>query len=264
MGTVEEAIKAALTSDGAIPDSLPFAEAQSFVHTDLIGVCKSLASGQFIATRDLSRAALQLSKEGKEVLELGSPGARLFALVPAAGGILQDDLNAAAGAEVAKVGFANALKSKWLKTVKEGEDSVGADGKKVRAPQRVLRAVDSIEDRVCAQLRAVVDGGGGEESLAKADFEALKKRSLVTKAQIKSVAISKGEAFSSWGVKAVADLTHEMLVKGTWKETRFKPLNFAAAGKPPSGGALHPLMKVRTMFREIFLEMGFEEMKTNK
>jgi phenylalanyl-tRNA synthetase alpha chain len=30
------------------------------------------------------------------------------------------------------------------------------------------------------------------------------------------------------------------------------------------GGYFHPLLKVRTEFRRIFLEMGFEEMPTNK
>lgn len=32
----------------------------------------------------------------------------------------------------------------------------------------------------------------------------------------------------------------------------------------PEGGHLHPLLKVRTMFREILLEMGFNEMPTDK
>lgn len=31
----------------------------------------------------------------------------------------------------------------------------------------------------------------------------------------------------------------------------------------PSGGHLHPLLKVRTQFRKIFTQMGFEEMPTN-
>eukprot|EP00966_Prymnesium_polylepis_P061972 1438022-Prymnesium_polylepis.1 len=70
--------------------------------------------------------------------------------------------------------------------------------------------------------------------------------------------------FANWGQKPVADLTHEMLVQKSWKTQVFKPLNLDAAGKPPAGGALHPLLKVRSMFREIFLEMGFEEMETNK
>lgn len=35
------------------------------------------------------------------------------------------------------------------------------------------------------------------------------------------------------------------------------------AGQPPESGHLHPLLKVRSEFREIFLEMGFTEMPTN-
>jgi hypothetical protein len=32
----------------------------------------------------------------------------------------------------------------------------------------------------------------------------------------------------------------------------------------PCAGRLHPLLKVRKEFREIFLEMGFEEMPTSR
>ena len=55
-----------------------------------------------------------------------------------------------------------------------------------------------------------------------------------------------------------------MLRTGTWKDTQFKKYNFSAEGLPVSGGALHPLLKVRSFFREIFLEMGFNEMPTNR
>ena len=44
----------------------------------------------------------------------------------------------------------------------------------------------------------------------------------------------------------------------------FKPYNLDAEGKLPPGGYLHPLMKVRTQFREVFLELGFEEMPTDR
>ena len=43
---------------------------------------------------------------------------------------------------------------------------------------------------------------------------------------------------------------------GTWKDSSFKQYNFAAAGQPTEGGALHPLLKVREEFRNIFFEMG--------
>lgn len=54
------------------------------------------------------------------------------------------------------------------------------------------------------------------------------------------------------------------LISGRWKTATFKPYNFNAEGAPPSAGALHPLMKVREEFRNIFFEMGFTEMPTDK
>ena len=44
---------------------------------------------------------------------------------------------------------------------------------------------------------------------------------------------------------------------GSWKNTWFKKYNFDADGIPTNGGALHPLLKVREEFRNIFLEMGY-------
>jgi len=51
---------------------------------------------------------------------------------------------------------------------------------------------------------------------------------------------------------------------GDWKKAKFKPLNLVARGKEIGGGHLHPLLKVRTEFRSMLLEMGFEEMPTAK
>jgi phenylalanyl-tRNA synthetase alpha chain len=55
-----------------------------------------------------------------------------------------------------------------------------------------------------------------------------------------------------------------MIKDGSWRTTPFKPYNFApGAGAPPAGGHLHPLLKVREQFRQIFLTMGFAEMDTS-
>ncbi len=47
-----------------------------------------------------------------------------------------------------------------------------------------------------------------------------------------------------------------LLYSGSWKDKQFKSYNFNALGAPVSCGHLHPLMKVRTEIRQIFLEMG--------
>ena len=55
-----------------------------------------------------------------------------------------------------------------------------------------------------------------------------------------------------------------MLRNGSWKDIQFKKYNFNAVGQISNGGHLHPLLKVRELFREILLEMGFNEMPTDK
>lgn len=63
--------------------------------------------------------------------------------------------------------------------------------------------------------------------------------------------------------KLETDLTADMLASGSWKNLKFKEYNLNALGATPDSGYLHPLLRVRTEFRQIFLEMGFTEMATD-
>ena len=75
--------------------------------------------------------------------------------------------------------------------------------------------------------------------------------------------LSKGPEFSTSIKKIPTELTAEMIQSGSWKNTKFKSYNMNSLGVEPSSGFLHPLMKVRAEYRQIFLEMGFTEMATN-
>uniref|UniRef100_A0A7N8YBB5 phenylalanine--tRNA ligase n=1 Tax=Mastacembelus armatus TaxID=205130 RepID=A0A7N8YBB5_9TELE len=95
---------------------------------------------------------------------------------------------------------------------------------------RIFRTVESIEDQVREKLLLVQTGSSSE--LEEKEKNELKKRKLLSEV-------------------------------GSWREKKFKPYNFEAMGVAPDCGHLHPLLKVRTQFRQIFLEMGFTEMPTN-
>lgn len=92
----------------------------------------------------------------------------------------------------------------------------------------------------------------------------LKQRKLVSLVTRKSLKVIRGDGYAPKRVKKAADLTKEMLETGAWKTTTFKPYNFVTLGEKVGGGYLHPLLKVRAEFRKILMEMGFEEMPTNK
>ena len=76
--------------------------------------------------------------------------------------------------------------------------------------------------------------------------------------------VTQGAKFTTKPAKPAVDITYEMLQSGAWKTAEFKPHNITGLGVPPDGGYLHPLLKVRAEYRQIFLEMGFTEMRTNR
>ena len=95
-------------------------------------------------------------------------------------------------------------------------------------------------------------------------LKSLIKRKAIKKVTIKDSAISRGPKYSESYIQYDnVQLTPNLIAEG-WDKLNFKPYNFNARGVLPVRGALHPLMKMRTEFRQIFLEMGFQEMPTNR
>lgn len=92
----------------------------------------------------------------------------------------------------------------------------------------------------------------------------LKKRKLVRTQKIISFKFEKADKFALKIPEVATDLTADMIASGSWKTATFKGYNFKALGADQQSGALHPLSKVRSELRQIFFEMGFQEMPTDK
>ena len=137
------------------------------------------------------------------------------------------------------------MKNKWYKLNK-------ADG-------TVERTADSAIDTDAQILRDIQEGKNVDDKVAKA----LVKRKMLTKKKFTSFLATKGEDFATEIVDKKADLTREMLQDGSWKTTKFADFNLNSLGKEFTVGGQHPLLRVRTQFRSILLEMGFSEMPTN-
>ena len=149
----------------------------------------------------------------------------------------------------AKVGFSKAMSSGWLSIDKSS------------GQPKIIRKVAAIDDEVQAQLQLVSNGLG--QSIPTKVRDDFKKRKLLQESVVKYYEISPGSNFSTTIQKPETELTSEMITSGSWKNATFKPYNFEALGIQPHRGHLHPLLKVRAEYRQIFLEMGFSEMPTN-
>ncbi|RKO89348.1 tRNA synthetases class II core domain (F)-domain-containing protein, partial [Blyttiomyces helicus] len=124
-----------------------------------------------------------------------------------------------------------------------------------------LRQVDSIVDQTQIDLKLIRETGAHSDANLVKD---LKKRKHVATVKSTTFKIAKGGKFTRTVVAESTDINAEMLASGDWKKATFKKYNFDAEGVQPSSGALHPLLKVREEYRQIFLELGFSEMPTNK
>jgi phenylalanyl-tRNA synthetase alpha chain len=227
-----------------------FAEQSGVDHKKVIGLMKSLEASALVRSSAVDRSALALTPESETYVVDGSPEAQAFHAVPADGCSLAE-FKQAVSKTVAEVGFKQAMQSKWLGMVKGGEP-------------RVERKVDAINEDTCqTQLKLIQEGKAGD--IDPKDLESLiKKRKLVKQDTWKVYVISKGAEFSLERKKQPTDLTREMLQDGTWRDETFKAYNLVpGAGAMPSGGHVHPLLKVRQQFRETFLQLGFAEMPTN-
>ncbi|KAN0097475.1 tRNA synthetases class II core domain (F) domain containing protein [Tylopilus felleus] len=214
----------------------------------ILGALNSLLSREMISYDTHETSSHALTPEGTQIVLEGSHEARVWAALPAQGEgnpVGAQELKKKVGDEAAKVGQGRAFKNNWI--AKEGSGFVKTVSQIIDSTQLELREVEST-----GTLRA------SEKALAE-----LRKRKLIIQRKGQWFTVHKGPNFSTSIAKPETDLTVEMLTSGSWKTASFKKYNFEADGIPTSGGALHPLLKVREEIRSIFLEMGFEEMPTD-
>ncbi|KAI9705043.1 MAG: Phenylalanyl-tRNA synthetase, beta subunit, cytoplasmic [Candelina mexicana] len=205
-----------------------------------------LGSREMVTYETIDREEAVLTPEAEGIAKEGSHEAKVFeAVQQAVGGLKIGDLPGIVGKESAKVGQGKAFKEGWIKKDKD-----------------TLRPnIDSITDTTREQLQTIQQTRTYSDPRVVAD---LRKRKLVNMQKVISFRVFKGPKYAAELVKEETDLTADMIASGAWKTATFKPYNFKARGAITPSGALHPLNKVRHEFRQIFFEMGFEEMPTNR
>lgn len=205
-------------------------------HQEIVGVLKSLEMGQYIETEKKEEESWVLTTEGQLNADQGTLEYRIFQDVPKEG-VPKADLENKYGKEF-KFGFQYCMKGKWLSFDK--------------ASGNIVKLIDTVEDADGILLKKVTQG----EVITKEEEAHLSKRKLIEKKVVKFFSSTKGPKFALEVVEEHADISADMLKSKDFDSLVFKPFNLASAGKEISCGSLHPLMKVRTSFREILLELG--------
>ncbi|CAG2221136.1 FARSA [Mytilus edulis] len=213
-------------------------------HQKIVGAIKSLQTlYKIINAEPINTTRWQLTEEGDIVAKYGSHEARVYNAVPQQG-ITREDLLKSVP-QYGDIGFSKAMQEKWIEMNN----------------QKVYRKIDRIDDKIQSMLKKVQTGNIND--LSDDQRTECKKRKLINEGKMTVYKVSKGEMFTLDIERLETELTPEMIANGSWREKKFKSYDMDALGIPPDAGHLHPLLKVRTEYRQIFLEMGFTEMPTN-
>ncbi|CAI5744977.1 unnamed protein product [Peronospora destructor] len=238
-----------IEQEGSVADTYEFSLSNCLSHELVVGVMKSLLVDAFVVDTERSTSFYVLQDEAKLILKRGSPEIQVYHAIPVTG-IDRMSLETAVSATILKVGQGACMKKKWIRLDKN-------DGK-------FYRNVEHVQDEVIEMLQRVERLDGAMTAVSKDEAHTLKRRKLVEVHTRKSYTLTKGVNFSLQRKKQAAGLTKEMLDGEGWKKETFKPYNFKTMGLNVGGGHLHPLMKVRAEFRRVLMDMGFQEMPTNR
>ncbi|MDK2795645.1 MAG: phenylalanyl-tRNA synthetase alpha chain [Archaeoglobaceae archaeon] len=188
---------------------------------------------------EIKKTRYILTEEGKRYLRDGFPEEKLIKMLSQTDRI--DELKSMLGDEFQiAVGW---LRKNNVLEIKEGKIRLKYE------PEFVERTA----------LKKIERGEPVEEKLV----QILQKRKLVEKVEEKSLLIKFNKKAEFDLKEAIADLTPETIISGSWKGREFVKYDIKIPSAEIYGGKSHPYERIIRECRKIFLEMGFREIKGN-
>ena len=220
--------------------------------TTLMSDAASLAEKGLVRIREEIKRRAKLTGEGLRYARLGLPERRLVKALEGSGGEADiRSLSAAAdlSGEELKIGLGWARRKGWVEVRKGVLRLLAVPGE--TAEEKALRALsEGLKDLgELSRVLPVLEKRGLVEVV-----EEVHKVLEITEAGLRVLQLPRPE-------EEVSQLTPELIITGRWRSVRLKRFNLEAPGTPVFPGRMHPVQEVIKEVREIFLEMGFEEIR---
>lgn len=208
----------------------------------------TLKEKKLVSITEYTKETFTLTQEGKEYARIGLPERQLISILNAPTSL--DDIKSKINPKTVGIATGWLRKKNWATIehgdiVPTGKDEKGEDEK---------------------ALEFLIKDGNIDFVDIKT-MQDLIKRKLVVKNEEKYLTISitpAGKELVDAGItieEEITQLTLELLKSGNWKGKNFRPYNIHTPPKPMYGAKIHPYQVLINQMRQIFLEMGFTEIK---
>ena len=113
-----------LNESGEIADSSSLETELNMTHAKVDASLKSLLVDDYIVLEVIERRSIVLTEEGSGYATSGTPEFQYASALEVGAEVLKTDVEAKVGAQIAKIGFAKAMKNKWVKIAGEKKEKV--------------------------------------------------------------------------------------------------------------------------------------------
>ena len=240
---------------------IDLAKKAKFDQVKVARIMLELSEIGFIDSIEKTEREISLTKEGKKYLKEGLPEKQVFlVLKKIKGKILLDEFkeNTKLNPMIINIAMGWLRKKNWVEFSKEGK--------------KTFVEAKEISEDIDEQVLELVGNNKIKTELVKNEIQKsiddLKRRKLI-EIQEKRVRIAKlsaeGEKYIKQGVeildKMETTLTPKMIITGSWKKKQFKPYDPTESVPITYFGRKHPVIEVINELREIFIEMGYSEIR---
>lgn len=240
------------------------------VHAAIMRAALTLSEKKLVQIIEKPQTTITLNAEGKYHAERKLPERRLFnALIELGKPTPIEKVVAKAKLEndFISIGLGWLRRNDWV-TINGKEKSLTLNERFQRHGKPIVPLDKRSYEELLQQL-----GEKGElsiddrDSSKKKDVELLKGRKLIEineKVEREIALTNAGWKQVRKGIQIIEEisqLTPDLIITGKWKTKKLRKFDVTAAGSPVYPGKLHPLQQIIQRAREIFLEMGFTEIR---
>jgi phenylalanyl-tRNA synthetase alpha chain len=230
------------------------------VHAAVMRAALTLSERKMVTVQEQRRTIAALNKEGLHYAQFGLPERRLIKVIFKLGGQANVE-EAARKAKIESTFVPIALgwlsRKNWASVEGkncilklEGEPPLGSDENllKLLADKGAI-AVEELNEEQLEALNLLK-----KRKLIKLDEKVLRTLELTQEGWN---AVRRGLKI----VEEVTQLTPELIITGKWRQAKLAKFDVTAPTPPVFPGKVHPLQQIIKRAREIFLEMGFTEIR---
>jgi len=218
-----------------------------------------LQSKKLIKIEDHIKTVYSLGKEGKEFLKKGLPEKIALQLISKQGGKANlKDFSTVLSKEDIPIAI-GWLKRKGWATIKKDKDTIFEI---TDAGKKVIN-LETEDEKILNQLSKTPD-----IELDKKKIELLlSRKNVIREKEVISstiILLENGIKIIEKGIEIkdeISQITSKIIKTGKWKNKTIRPYDINAFAPARYGGKAHPLIDLISKIRQIFLEMGFEEIE---